>query len=128
MSNAALPLRYAEGRRSCEKVLSLPQIPMRPGLATVNENARSALECGRGSYRLPPSVHTANVRGAEGKAVAAATALQGVFGTATFIPVTWRRREKIDFFTASQPFRRVPAGLLAGPQYRKIPFRLTQNQ
>ena len=55
------------------------------GLATVNENARSALECGSSSYRFPPSVHTANVQGAEGKAVAAATALQGAFGTAIII-------------------------------------------
>jgi hypothetical protein len=69
---------------------------------TDDENARSALECGSSSYRLPPSLHTANGHGAEEerqqlppsafasygqwawgggrKAVAAATALQSVGG------------------------------------------------
>jgi hypothetical protein len=40
-------------------------------------SARSALECGSSSYRFPPLVHTAKVEGMEGKAVAAATAVQG---------------------------------------------------
>jgi hypothetical protein len=34
------------------------------GLATVNENARSALDCGSSSYRFPPSIHTVHVQGA----------------------------------------------------------------
>ena len=34
-------------------------------LAAKNENMRSTLECGSSSYRLPPSVHTAKVQGAE---------------------------------------------------------------
>jgi hypothetical protein len=36
-------------------------------LATVNENARSALDCGSSSYRFPPSIHTANVQGVRKK-------------------------------------------------------------
>jgi hypothetical protein len=32
--------------------------PLSFRLATNDENARSALECGSSSYRLPPSVHT----------------------------------------------------------------------
>jgi hypothetical protein len=51
-------------------------------LATVHENARSALDCGGSSYRFPPSIRTANV---QGRAVAAATAVQSAFGTAIFI-------------------------------------------
>jgi hypothetical protein len=41
-----------------------PQIPMSLRLATVDENARTALDCGSSSYRFPPSIHTANVQGA----------------------------------------------------------------
>jgi hypothetical protein len=37
-----------------------PQIPMSLRLATVNENARSALDCGSSSYRFPPSIHKAH--------------------------------------------------------------------
>jgi hypothetical protein len=44
------------------------------GLTTIHENTRSALECGSSSYRLACLPH-------EPKAVAAATALQGAFGT-----------------------------------------------
>ena len=46
---------------------------------TMNENARSALDCGGSSYRFPPWVHASNV---QGKAVAAATAVQSACGTA----------------------------------------------
>jgi hypothetical protein len=48
---------------SARKEIS-PQIPMSLRLATVNENARSALDCGSSSYRFPPSIHPANVYGA----------------------------------------------------------------
>src|SRR5208282_5658874 len=47
-------------------------------LTTVHENARSALECGSSSYRLRFMRHVC-------KAVAAATALQGAFGTCIFM-------------------------------------------
>ena len=43
------------------------------------------------------------------KAVAAATAVQGAFGTAIFLPEARRRREKIDSFTPSRPFRPILA-------------------
>jgi hypothetical protein len=42
----------------------------------VVEAARSALECGSSSYRLPTSFHTTIVPSRDAKAVAAATALQ----------------------------------------------------
>jgi hypothetical protein len=32
-------------------------------LAPVNENARSALDCGSSGYRFPSSIHTAKVQG-----------------------------------------------------------------
>ena len=51
------------------------------GAARQNRNrmCRRRLECGSSSYRLSPSVHTANGHGAEGrKAVAAATALKAL--------------------------------------------------
>jgi uroporphyrinogen-III synthase len=55
-------------------------------LATVGENTRNALmECGRSSYRLDlPARHNSGMR-RNRKAVAAATALQGAFGTAIFM-------------------------------------------
>src|SRR5208282_1992171 len=40
-----------------------PQIPMSLGLATINENARSALDCGSSTYRFPPSIRPAHVQG-----------------------------------------------------------------
>jgi hypothetical protein len=52
-------------------------------LTTMNENTRSGLDCGRSSYRFPPWVYTSNV---QGKAVAAATAVQSAFGTAILRP------------------------------------------
>ena len=54
------------------------QMPMILRLITVRENARSALECGSSSYRRADVPH-------EPKAVAAATALQGAFGTSIFM-------------------------------------------
>jgi len=62
-------------------------------LATVHENARSALDCGReaAAFGSFPSAHTPKM--CETKAVAAATAVQSAFGTATFIAETQRHRE-----------------------------------
>jgi hypothetical protein len=59
-------------------------------LATVNENARSALECGReaAAFGSFPSAHAPKT--GETKAVAAATAVQSAFGTASF---TQRRKD-----------------------------------
>jgi hypothetical protein len=51
-------------RASPESQRLSAQTPMRLRLATVNENARSALDCGSSSYRFPPSIHMANVQGA----------------------------------------------------------------
>ena len=54
-------------------------------LATVNEDARSALDCGReaAAFGSFPSAHASKT--CETKAVAAATAVQSAFGTAIFI-------------------------------------------
>ena len=71
---------------TAQTAMSLP-------LPTHDENARSALECASSSYRLTPSIHTADVRApCELKAVAAATALQGAFGTAIFVTAASSRR------------------------------------
>ena len=40
---------------------------MRLRRTTDDENARSALECGRSSYRFPYSIHTAHVQRVEEK-------------------------------------------------------------
>jgi 3-methyladenine DNA glycosylase Tag len=62
-------------------------------LATVNENARSALDCGReaAAFSSFPSAHAPKT--SETKAVAAATAVQSAFGTAIFIAEARRRRD-----------------------------------
>jgi hypothetical protein len=50
---------------------------MRLGLATMNEYARSTLECGSSSYRLPPlGSYGSRTKARPRKAVAAATALK----------------------------------------------------
>src|SRR5271157_1254600 len=63
-------------------------------LATVNENARSALDCGReaAAFSLFPSAHAPKT--SKTKAVAAATAVQSAFGTAIFIAEAQRPPRK----------------------------------
>ena len=70
-----------------------PRIRMSHGRATEDKNARSALACGSSSYRLPPAVHTETAQGAP-KAAAAATALQGAFGTVIFMAETQKSQGK----------------------------------
>src|SRR5208282_2702619 len=72
--------------------------------------AKPALDCGSNNSRLPPSVHTAKARGAEwGKAVAAATAVQGA------------SRKAILKRASGEQYRRQPGYLITGWEVRGGP-------
>ena len=59
-------LRSLEGNRGgaivAGKKGGSPQIRISLGLATTDDIARSALECGSSSYRLPPVIYTETVQ------------------------------------------------------------------
>jgi hypothetical protein len=106
---------HSPGQRRCEKILSClsPQIPMSLRLVTANENARSALDCGReaAAFGSFPSAHAPKT--GETKAVAAATAVQSAFGTAIFKADTLRRRKTLLCFQTSAPPRLCGEGIVS---------------
>jgi hypothetical protein len=92
-----------------EKKKRSPQIPMSLRLAKMNENAQSALECGReaAAFGSFPSAHARKT--CETKAVAAATAVhQSAFGTGMFMAA---RLRKSFCYQSSAPLRLCGEGL-----------------